>query len=607
MDRKTIRKIYTARVIITIASLSIFIFMALFGILNFSYLFNFETISLKRTILLISFFTGLVLSLYMTLSFPLSLRVRFSRPRVTGKPNPVYGFFIVLSIGVGSTLGSPLFILIPENALQFGIISTISLIVAAATSMIMARVYNDVYLFHKQNGKDIVGGPAFVREAYGVSSVRYFISRTSMWVANSALAAYCVIIFFDLLLIVIPSSHILTGTLSQILIYGILALFVFWFIINAFFEERYIVLIGKVQLVMMVIMAAILVAEEAVVFHSAPLSTKLFFSFSGNWFEDILIDTGYLFILFFGFQEIMAFQRSVNTKSEYYLPIIRKKLKMEKDKIIKLSMIATVIISSSINIIYSVAVLTTQRRGIGLETDAIPAFNIANSTGGGIAYIFMILAFIIATLTTFVPAFLAASRHLRSLGEDRIFPLSIARFSWIFTLIFIIILVETGENFLLSITDFMVLISLAFINLSATRYRQEMGKVNGMVRPIVVGVLTFTFGAFNYFIDPDVVLFSIVVIATSYLIHNIINMEAAAKKLYSASILIMVFLTSIFTGINYNELHSMDLAFIRFSSPLEGLIFIMLLLILSLIAVFEFILEWVLTKGGYEEAIRSLI
>jgi amino acid transporter len=557
--------------------------------------------------LLISFFTGLILSIYLTLSFPLSLRVRFFRPRVTGKPNPVYGFFIVLSIGVGSTLGSPLFILIPENALQYGIISTISLLVAAGTSLIMARVYNDIYLFHKQSGKDIVGGPAFVREAYGVSSVRYFISRTSMWVANSALAAYCVIIFFDLLLIVIPSSQILTGTLSQILIYGILALFVFWFIINAFFEERYTVLIGKVQLVMMVIMAIILVAEEAVVFHSAPLSTKLFFSFSGNWFEDILIDTGYLFILFFGFQEIMAFQRSVNTNSEYYVPIIKKRLRIEKDRIIKLSMIATVIISSSINILYSLAVLTTQKRGIGLESASIPAFNIANSTGGGVAYIFMIIAFIIATLTTFVPAFLAASRHLRSLGEDRIFPLSFARYSWIFTLIFIIILVETGENFLLSITDFMVLVSLAFINLSALRYREQMGKVNGFIRPLVVGILTFTFGAFNYFIDPDVVLFSIVVIATSYLIHNIINMEAAAKKLYSASILIMVFLTSIFMGINYGQLHSMNFSFLRLNGVIEGLIFVLLLLFLSIIAVLEFMLEWILTKGGYEEAIRSLI
>ncbi len=607
MDRKTIRKIYFARVLITAASFSIFMLISIFGIVNFSYIFNFTSFTLRRTVLLISFFTGLVLALYLTLSFPLSLRVHFSRPRVTGKSRPVYGFFIVLSIGIGSTLGSPLFILIPENALQFGIISTISLLVAAGTSLIMARVYNDVYLFHRNNGKDIVGGPAFVREAYGVSSVRYFISRTSMWVANSALAAYCVIIFFDLLLIVLPSSHFVSGMYSQILIYGILGLFIFWFIINAFFEERYIVLIGKVQLIMMVVMAAILIAEEAVVFHSAPLSTRLFFSFSGNWFEDILIDTGYLFILFFGFQEIMAFQRSVDTKSEYFIPLIRKKIRIGKDRIIKLSMILTVIISSSINIAYSIAVLMTQQRGEGLETASIPAFKIASLAGGGVAYVFMIVAFIIATLTTFVPAFLAASRHLRSLGEDRIFPLSVTRFSWVFTLIFIIILIETGEDFLLSITDFMVLISLAFINLSALRYRREMGRINGAVRPVIVGMLTFTFGAFNYFIDPYVVLFSILVIATSYLIHNIINMEAAAKKLYSASILVMVFLTSVFTGINYSSLNAINIPSIGITGEFEGLLFLLLLLILSVIAMVEFILEWILTRGGYEEAIKSLI
>ena len=37
------------------------------------------------------------------------------------------------------------------------------------------------------------------------------------------------------------------------------------------------------------------------------------------------------------------------------------------------------------------------------------------------------------------------------------------RVSWVFTLLFIIVLVSAGENFLLSITDFMVLISLGLI------------------------------------------------------------------------------------------------------------------------------------------------
>ncbi len=607
MDRKSIRKIYLSRIIITSSSLIILAFILAFGIVNFSYLFDFQSITARKAVFIISFITALILSIYLTLSFPLSLRVRFSRPRITGKPRPVYGFFIILSIGIGSTLGSPLFILIPENALQYGIVSTISLLVAAATSLIMARVYNDIYIFHKKNGKDIVGGPAFVREAYGVSSVRYFISRTSMWVANSALAAYCVIIFFDLLLIVLPSSHIVSGTFSTVLIYVILGLFIAWFIINAFFEEKYIVLIGKVQLVMMLVMALILIVEEALVFHSAPLSTDLFFTFKGNILEDTLINTGYLFILFFGFQEIMAFQRSVENKVEYYIPVIKKKWKIEKDSIIRWTMIITVIVSSSINIIYSIAVMMTQHRGEGIETASIPAFRIARYAGGQYAYVFMIIAFIIATLTTFVPAFLAASRHLKSLGEDRIFPVSITRYSWIFTLIFIIILVETGENFLLSITDFMVLISLAFINLSALRYRKELGKINGALRPIVVGALTFTFGAFNYFIDPDVVLFSILVIATSYLIHNIINMEAAAKKLYSSTILLMVFLTSIFIGINYSGLKTMNLYFLSISPRLQEFLFLTVLIILSGIALLEFVLELILTRGGYDEAIKSLI
>ncbi|MCI2412952.1 MAG: hypothetical protein MPI47_06490, partial [Cuniculiplasma sp.] len=239
MDRRTIREIYVGRFIITVLSLAVFLFSILFFISNRSVLLNFNNMTINKSLLIVSIMAMIFFSLYLTVSFPKSLRIKFSRPRIRGKPNPVYGFFIILSIGIGSTLGSPLFILIPENALQYGIISTVSLLVAAITSIFMAKVYFDVYEFHKNNGRDIVGGPAFVREAYGVSSVRYFISRISMWVANSALSAYCVIIFFDLLLIVIPDSSIGGSLISMVMVYAILGLFVVWFIINAFFEEKF--------------------------------------------------------------------------------------------------------------------------------------------------------------------------------------------------------------------------------------------------------------------------------------------------------------------------------------------------------------------------------
>ncbi|MGP6220073.1 amino acid permease [Caldiplasma sukawensis] len=592
LSKREVRRIFIERSLISLVGAIIFFMTLAITIENISFIEKIGKEDVTHFFFVAMLIIILMISLYTALTLPLSLKVKFFRPQIRGKARPVYGFFIVLSIGIGSTLGSPLFILIPENALQYGVVSTISLIIAAFTSYLMSKVYFSTYVFHQENGRDIVGGPAFVRESYGTFSLRYFISRTSMWVANSSLAAYCVIIFFQLLFITVPSLFPKGSPFTDYFIVFVLGIFVIWFIINAFFEDRFIILIGKVQLAMTIIMAIIIVFEEGLIFRTGPISGKLIFTFSGNMVQDILINTGYLFILFFGFQEIMAFQRSVNENSK--IQILGRKIDLTKRSTIRWTMFFTIIISSSINIIYSIAVMLTQAHGEGISSAAIPAFLIADRVGGNPAKLLMILAFVIATLTTFVPAFMAASRHLRSFGEDRIFPSGITNVSWAFTLIFIVILIETGENFLLSITDFMVLISLGLICLSALRYRSKLGKKNGTVFPVAVGILTFTFAAFNYFIDPEVVLFSILLISILYFFHSLINMERASLKLFVAS-LSLIFFMLVF-ALNSFALLS-DISGIHFwimdFSPFD----VIFISAISLLAIFvcsllDFLIEW---------------
>lgn len=598
LGKRAIRQVFVGRLIITIIALLVFLYTLSFTIAYRSEIFNFNFVDISQVLLPLTVLILLFSSLYIFLSLPSSLKIRFKRPKIVGKPNPVYGFFIMLAIGVGSTLGSPLFILIPENAVQFGIISTVSLIVATITSILMSRVYFHMYEFHRSNNRDIVGGPAFVREAHGTSSLRYFISRISMWVANSALSAYCVIIFFDLLFTVIPSLEG-ASIVSKVIEYAMLSLFIVWFVINAFFESRYLKLIGRIQLIMLVIMAGILIAEEVVIFHagSAHILHPLY-SFTGNWFMDILIDSGYLFILFFGFQEIMAFQRNVSDKTIIKNPIKipDRNIELNKDKIIEWSMIFTVIISASINIAYSLSVLYLHPSSISINSSSIPAFYIADLTGGTIWALLMIIAFIIATLTTFVPAFLAASRHLKSLGEDRIFPFSITRFSWVFTLIFIVLLSAAGEELLLSITDFMVLMSLGLIMLSVTHYSKELGRFKGKILPITVATLTFLFGFFNYFITPEVILFAVLIMAGTYFIHNLIDIDPSALKLFIASLMSILFLFDIFIG-NVVKKIQLNESLLKRSFGLSYSFLILLIFIMMIVAIVDFILEWRLTKG----------
>ena len=128
-------------------------------------------------------------------SLPHSLRVGSGGRRRFPAPHRCTVSARYWPIGIGATLGSPLFILIPENVVQYEWVSVGSLLLAATLSVLMAKVYSDMYTESRSRGLEAVGGPSFTKVAVGVRSVRYFVSRVSMWVANTALAAYSKIVF----------------------------------------------------------------------------------------------------------------------------------------------------------------------------------------------------------------------------------------------------------------------------------------------------------------------------------------------------------------------------------------------------------------------------
>ena len=133
----------------------------------------------------------------------------------------------MLAVGLGATLGSPLFILIPLNIIQYEFVSLGSLVLATILSILMAKVYADMYRESVTMGLEAVGGPSFTKAATGGNSVRYFISRLSMWVANTALAAYSKIVFvvfdFELMPGILKNFGVtgLTATLIVYLITGV--------------------------------------------------------------------------------------------------------------------------------------------------------------------------------------------------------------------------------------------------------------------------------------------------------------------------------------------------------------------------------------------------
>lgn len=491
---------------------------------------------------------GIMSGIVLISILPESLIVRFRRPSSRGLPNPTYGFYILLAIGIGSTIGSPLFIILPVNVEQYAIISIISLLLATTLSFLMAKIYNIMYRQTRMSGMHAIGGPSFVKMAIGPSSVRYFISRFSMWIANTALAAFSAIFFVEFNFQVIPgilNELGLSGILSSAVIYSITGIFIFWFVLNAFFERRFIRHIGFIQVALVIILVGVIVYQALSLGFIGSWNISGIFSLPhGNITIDILENTGYLFILFFGFQEIQAMEREAleNGKIPLLSKIHKGKLYSKETQIFA-SMFATVLIASTVMILLAFALFSLHANSSAVSSSSIPMIYIAGQYLGPFGEAITAAIFLIATITTFVPAFLAASRHLRTLGEEGFFPKSVSSVSWVFTLALILVLSLSNGPFLVNITDFMVLTSLAMISLSLLWNRRRMpGKhVFGSVISLIVGAGCLIAAVSVYFEDPSVVLLGAVAIVLSYMIYDALMLGSVGLQLFIALLDIILF------------------------------------------------------------------
>lgn len=512
---------------------------------------GFETFSVRDAMAFIALLATLLSSGLLLAAVPLRLRIPFPRARPSHQASPVYGFSTILAVGVGSTLGSPLFLLIPLNVMEYGIVSVVSLALAAILSLAMAKNNSNSYTVLKMNGLAAVGGPAFVRVAVGTRSARYFISRFSMAVANTALAAYCVLVFVLFVFGYLPDllqGHGLGGLPTFFIVTAITVLFGVWFVMNSILERRFIRTIGFTQLVFTSVLVAILVIQSVMLGSAGGWNFRGLLAFPATSGLDIIgatvVNTGYLYILFFGFQEIQALDREARDTSE--IPLIsqlRRGYVLDKHRYFGIAMIATVVIAASVNILYALAVYAANPSPAGLATSRIPALYVAESVLGSPQEIWMALAFMIATFTTLVPAFLAATRHIGSLGEDGFLPHSVSRVAWLFVLASIFFLAAAGQEFLVNITDYMVLVSLGVIALSAIWLRRERRKAieREDFLALGVGLACFLAAAALYVVTPAVAVFGSLSIVVAFLVYDLLELGSLGTRLFVAALDVVTF------------------------------------------------------------------
>ena len=476
--------------------------------------------------------------------FPMPRRVHLPQLPPHEAAKPVYGFGTILAIGIGSTLGSPLFLLIPLNVVQYEIVSILSLLLATLISLAMAKIYARNYTVLRKNDLAAVGGPAFVRVAVGVRSGRYFVSRLSMAIANTALAAYCMIVFVLFDVEVLPDLlgyYGIVGVPALAVVVLIVALFGIWFVMNSILERRFIRTIGKVQIVFTSALLLILVGQSYLLGSSGGWNFQGFLAFPAptvtSWVAAILINTAYLFLLFFGFQEIQSLEQEALPTSR--LPLVSwflKGRKVDKRTYLGVAMIASVLIAAAVNIFYGLAVYASSPNPASLAASQIPALYVAESALGRPQEVLTAVAFMIATFTTFVPAFMAASRHIGALGHDGFLPKGVGRASWLLILVSIVFLAVMGEAFLVNITDFMVLVSLGIIAFSAIWLRRNRSRIleRRDLVPLAVGLLCYTAAGILYGITPSVAVFGSLSIALAFLIYDVMELGSLGSRLFVA-------------------------------------------------------------------------
>jgi hypothetical protein len=490
---------------------------------------------------------GMALSaISLVAGLPNSLRIRFRHIVRTRSSQKAYGFGTLFAVGIGATIGSPLFILIPLNIVQYEVISIGSLLIAGVLSLFMTKIYSKMYTALKDQDVTTVGGPSFTRVISGPKSVRYFVARLSMSLANTALAAYCAIVFAIFDLRVVPNllaSYGISGEYANLSIIAIFVLFVAWFLVNSLLERQVIRGIGRMQVVLSLLLVAILVYQSVLLgfrgswdlaglFAGSSISQSSF-----SWVYALILNTAYLYLLFFGFQEIQALEREAVESSP--IPIVswvKKGFTLPKSIYLGRAMIASVVSALVINILYALSVYSVHPSLSSLSSSDIPALYLSQHFLGTNQESLTAFAFLIATLTTFVPAFMAASRHLAALGEDGFLPQGVSNVSWLFVLVTIVLMAAAGQDFLVNITDFMVLISLGLIAFSGVWVRklQQVSGGPNILMSAGVGVACFGASAAIYVLSPSVAVFGALAILVDYLLYDIFELGSFGIQLFLA-------------------------------------------------------------------------
>ncbi len=483
---------------------------------------------------------GLILLILFTMSAAIHISdyldyMGFLAPKLKIKrePRKIYGFFTSLAVGIGSTIGTSTFVALPLAMGHYGAATIIGLAIGGLTSTLLAVGYSRMFRTLEHDEEEIpVGGPAFVKSAFG-SGALYFTARFNLWVANTALSAFNLLMFYNFVLkTLFPmlNGKVLPEWTSSAVVIALILIFTVWFMFSLLYREKYSRGFMWFQVALVIVLLLILIRHTFTVYlvrrENITLTYELLKVKDRPW--EIFFATAYTYLLIFGFQEIQSISNEM--KDEIGFPLLSrlsgKFRNIKKSTFAGYAMVFTVLISLAFFVFYSIAV-----SGLNIGEERIPMISVAMNLLGTREAGLLSVAFMSAILTTFVPAYIAASKHLEMLIADAKLPRKISGFSWLFTFIAALILATSDADFLIKTTDFAVLISMALIALSEINISKWSGKIS-RIRPVAVSAV-FLMVAFSfYFFDVKIVNYGIAYIFIAWFLFTLIQQGSRFVKLF---------------------------------------------------------------------------
>ena len=458
----------------------------------------------------------LIVPLLLTLALALRILINFGgggRRALRRHLGAKYGLGQLVIFGIGATLGPSVFVVLPEAVRRYGFSSLWGVVLASTSALLLALLYARMDRLTHDMGGSAVGGPAFVRRAYGPKHPSYLASRFSMWVANTSLAAFNMLVLMDVVTsYIVPDALALVGseqlasTLNMPLrvIIFILTLVALRYADDEASLVKLQYLLGPVFVLLFVAhIGALLISPESGHPVGGPLLSL-----------DALPAMAFVYMVVFGFQEIQSLAEGIPGSGD------------ERENLLRRALAISVVLPAILFVLYSVAIYLL---GEVPETP-IPAVDLTS----GWARALTEGALILGIATTFIPALVTASNHLREMLIDifdvrrEVAESPVGRYLVAF---FVLILLSADATYLVELTDFGVLISMIAIAWSVTKLEKMAGLEEKIALPLASVLLTGMAAFVLAVVSPDVAFGGVLFILAATISLGVVAYELEVVEL----------------------------------------------------------------------------